>query len=182
MTLHEQEVASTAAGLTSLTQGIASQKREGPHPLFSAVHSVILAHRYGDQFDLHPLDYYNHPELRSAHTRMAMNEGLQAAAQRFGRGPRSGGTPPPAAGPVPQPGGLPPQPAAPGQYQMPPGVVAGMQAAAQQAGPTTPAPPGQYRPSPGVTTRLRGLETEMGAPEPAPPGGYSQPMTPPGTL
>lgn len=50
------------------------------HPLFGAVHSFALAHKYG-QAD--PYTYINNPRLRTVDTRDAALAGLQSVGARF---------------------------------------------------------------------------------------------------
>lgn len=54
-----------------------------PSPVFSAVHSVALAAKYGRE---DPLTYMRNPGLRSLDTRQAAFDGLQAAGAGLQRG------------------------------------------------------------------------------------------------
>lgn len=54
-----------------------------PHPLFSAAHSYVLAHRYGKE---DPTTYYRNPGLRNMDTRQAALEGMQKAGGAVRRG------------------------------------------------------------------------------------------------
>lgn len=58
--------------------GVSGFNAAGRHPLFSAAHSFILAHKYG-QAD--PQTYMRNPGLRQMDTRQAAMEGLQKAGQ-----------------------------------------------------------------------------------------------------
>ena len=60
-------------------QGTAEQtasnyNQPGGHPIFSAIHSFVLAHRYGYET---PMTYMNNPGLRAMDTRDAAFRGLQ---------------------------------------------------------------------------------------------------------
>jgi hypothetical protein len=52
---------------------------EGGRKIFSAAHSMLLANRYGA--DYQALDYYHNPHLRTAHTMEAVNELLPQKAR-----------------------------------------------------------------------------------------------------
>lgn len=54
-----------------------------PHPVFSAVHSFFLAHKYGKE---DPGTYLRNPGLRNMDTRQAALEGLQSAGAGVRRG------------------------------------------------------------------------------------------------
>lgn len=60
--------------------GVSGFNAAKTHPVFGALHSFALAHRYG-QAD--PYTYMNNPGLRSLDTRDAALAGLQSLGARF---------------------------------------------------------------------------------------------------
>jgi hypothetical protein len=106
MTLQE-EVQSNAAGMSAVSEQTAAQmgqKREGGHPLFSAVQSVILGRKYG----INPLVYHQNPGLRTLDTRQAALEGLQSVGSSVKRW--RAGNAPTVPSPTPQPAAQPKTP------------------------------------------------------------------------
>jgi len=63
--------------------GVSGFNAAGTHPLFSAVHSFALAHRYGKE---DPQTYMRNPGLRTMDTRQAALEGMQQAGGAVRRG------------------------------------------------------------------------------------------------
>jgi hypothetical protein len=89
-------------------QGTAEQtastfNQPGTHPIFSAIHSFVLAHRYGNES---PWTYMNNPGLRAMDTREAAFEGLQKVGATVKRW-RAGSTAPTVPSPTPQPAAQP---------------------------------------------------------------------------
>lgn len=77
-----QDVAGDFARLHGTAQTGAEGLGVKAHPLFSAVHSLALAHRYGQQ---DPQTYMRNPNLRALDTREAAFRGLQSAGGRVQR-------------------------------------------------------------------------------------------------
>jgi hypothetical protein len=71
------------ARLHATTQvGVGGFDATKKHPLFSAVHSFALAHRYGKE---DPATYMKNPGLRTMDTREAAIRGMQSAGDRVRR-------------------------------------------------------------------------------------------------
>lgn len=84
-----ENVGEDFARLHGTAQGAASGfDPNKTHPLFGAVHSIILAQRYGRD----PYMYLRNPGLRAMDTRQAAFRGLQKVGQKIKRY-RPGGTP-----------------------------------------------------------------------------------------
>lgn len=77
-----QDVAGDFARLHGTAQIGATGLGIKTHPLFSAAHSLILSHKYG-QAD--PYTYMKNPHLRAMDTRQAALEGLQTAGGHVSR-------------------------------------------------------------------------------------------------
>lgn len=95
---YDPEMGERFNAVTEQTASQMSPQREGSHPLFSAVQSVVLGRKYG----INPLIYMHNPGLRSLDTRQAALETLQSVGSNVKRW-RAGNTPTvpsPAAGPV----------------------------------------------------------------------------------
>lgn len=98
-------------------KGAAGIDLSKPHPLFTASHSMILAHKYGKE-DVQT--YMNNPRLRQMDTRQAAMEGMQ----KLGEGVRRASDyyRPSVPGPVPaMPGPSTTVPTNPGAYRYKPG-------------------------------------------------------------
>lgn len=63
--------------------GLSGFNAAAPHPLFSAAHSFVLAHKYGKE---DPRTYYRNPGLKNMDTRQAALEGMQKAGGAVRRG------------------------------------------------------------------------------------------------